>query len=359
MSDTLPTVWDAEPHTLAKHAILKSYFEAWAAILSNAKQIAAKELLFVDGFAGPGEYKAGELGSPLVVINAVLDHTRTLPKPVRFVLIENRVDRYQRLCARIAAEQTRIDASPNIIVETPILGDCDTEVRKLIAEREARHQALGPALFFLDQFGYSQVPMTLLHEIMRHETCEAFSYLNCQRMNTFLSDETKWEGITAAYGDETWKAALPKEGHDRQQCLIDTYTDAIRRRAGADYVWPFAMFDGDSHLIYWLVFSTNNLSGLEQMKKAMWRADRTGTYRFSDRVDASQQTFFNFMDNDQVHADVFADRLSGKTMSEHEMKVFVLTSTPFHKFKKAVKLLRKQGKAIPVRSGNDWPVRFH
>jgi len=37
-----------------------------------------------------------------------------------------------------------------------------------------------------------------------------------QRMNTFLFDETKWEGITGAYGDETWKAALPKEGHDRQ-----------------------------------------------------------------------------------------------------------------------------------------------
>jgi len=43
------------------------------------------------------------------------------------------------------------------------------------------------------------------------------------------------------------------------------------------------------------------------MKKAMWRADRTGTYRFSDRVDASQQTFFTSMDNDSAHADVFAE----------------------------------------------------
>ena len=33
--DTLPTVWDAERHTLAKHGILKTYLEAWVAILSH------------------------------------------------------------------------------------------------------------------------------------------------------------------------------------------------------------------------------------------------------------------------------------------------------------------------------------
>jgi len=69
----------------------------------------------------------------------------------------------------------------------------------------------------------------------------------------------------------------------------------------------------NSHLIYWLVVRTNNPKRARTDEEAMWRADRTGrTVSRTRRRD--QQTFFNFMDNDQAHADVFADRLSGKTL---------------------------------------------
>ena len=136
--------------------------------------------------------------------------------------------------------------------------------------------------------------MSLVQHIMAHQWCEVFSYLNCQRMNHFLSDRTKWAGITAAYGDESWKAALAMNGDARQQYLIRAYMDAIRANAGVVYVWSFAMFDSSEHLINWLIFGTNNLRGLEVMKSAMWKSDQTGDYRFSDRVDKSgQQSFFS------------------------------------------------------------------
>ena len=43
-----------------------------------------------------------------------------------------------------------------------------------------------------------------------------------------------------------------------------------------DYVWSFAMFDSGGRLIHWLVFTTNHWKGLFEMKKAMWKADRSG-----------------------------------------------------------------------------------
>ena len=192
MTDNLPTVWEAEPHTLAKHGILRTYLEAWAAILSNARF--GTELRFVDGFAGPGEYLLGEPGSPIVALNSILNHDRTLLKKIRLRFIEKDRERHAHLVSRLAQEQDQIVASQAVIVEPPILGDCDAEIRKLIAERRRQGQMLGPALFFLDQFGYSQVPMSLVQHIMAHQWCEVFSYLNCQRMNHFLSDRTKWPG---------------------------------------------------------------------------------------------------------------------------------------------------------------------
>jgi hypothetical protein len=200
--------------------------------------------------------------------------------------------------------------------------------------------------------------VTLLKEIMRHRECEAFSYLNCQRMNHFLSDHTKWAGITDAYGDESWKPALNMSGDTRQEFLINAYKDAIRKNAGVKFVWSFAMFNQNAQLIHWLIFSTNHLRGLEEMKRAMWKADKAGEYRFSDRVGTSPQTTFFSMLKDDWLADELAHKLSGRSVSEDELKEFVLTQTPFYLYKKAVAMLRKSRRVAPVRTGRDWPIRF-
>jgi three-Cys-motif partner protein len=360
MADELPTLWDADPHTLAKHRILKNYFDAWAPILSHAKGVNSVELLFVDGFAGPGTYATGEPGSPVVAINAVLDHKLSMPRPVRFVMIENRPDRYKKLCEIIDGLKPKIAASNKVIVDPPIQGDCDKEIQELIAKRKRDGVTLGPALFFLDQFGYANVPMTLISAIMAHEKCEVLSYLNCKRMNAYLADQTKWPTITAAYGDDSWKAAINMIGAARQRHLIETYKASICKYAGVEWPRSFAMFGKNDELLYWLVFSTKNLKGLEQMKKAMWKADDTGSFRFSDRdvADPQGNLFFEDMKSDQYQADALFKLLTGRTVSEPEMYKFVLTKTPFYKFKKAVQLLVRQGHATPL-SKTPWRVRFH
>jgi len=70
MSKITETIWPIEPHTEAKLAILRKYLDAWIPILARWNQ----QILYVDGFAGPGEYvgKDGlpKDGSPLIAIKA-------------------------------------------------------------------------------------------------------------------------------------------------------------------------------------------------------------------------------------------------------------------------------------------------
>ena len=54
------TLWPLEPQTLGKHLVLRNYLNGWFPILGRWND----RLLFVDGFAGPGEYDGGEKGSP-------------------------------------------------------------------------------------------------------------------------------------------------------------------------------------------------------------------------------------------------------------------------------------------------------
>ena len=355
MIDALPTIWKAEPHTLAKHGILRTYLEAWVAILSNSPF--GTELLFVDGFAGPGKYLNGEPGSPIVALNSILDHKQTLPKNVRLRFIELDQERHAHLVARLAQENARMATSQLVIVDPAILGDCEEEIRKLIAQRKQNRQGLGPALFFLDQFGYSQVPMSLVRAIMAEPQCEVFSFLNFRRMNAYLGDQAKWAGVTEAYGDESWKPALQMSGYTRQEFLINAYKNGIRKNAETNYVWSFAMFDSDGHLIHWLVFATNHWKGLLEMKRAMWKADQRGDYRFSDRVEGvGQQSFFSTLGDDQL-VNELAEKLAGQTLSESQVCDFVLTKTPFYNFKNQVNKLRTANRATPRKRG-EWPVTF-
>jgi len=52
-----PTIWKAEPHTIAKIEILQEYLKAWFSIMGTNRYGHGQDILYIDGFAGPGEYK--------------------------------------------------------------------------------------------------------------------------------------------------------------------------------------------------------------------------------------------------------------------------------------------------------------
>ena len=73
------TIWKLEPHTKAKHDILRKYLQAWFPILSSWR----RRVVYYDGFAGPGRYEGGEAGSPLIAIEVAKDHRAKLTSDLR------------------------------------------------------------------------------------------------------------------------------------------------------------------------------------------------------------------------------------------------------------------------------------
>ncbi|NKV10957.1 three-Cys-motif partner protein TcmP [Rhodococcus hoagii] len=106
---TKQTVWSIEPHTVAKHELLKRYLDAWFPILSSWNE----RVLFIDGFAGPGHYESGEPGSPRVAVESALRRQSMLANSrVMFLFNESDSDRFaildecvpskRQLCRRIS-----------------------------------------------------------------------------------------------------------------------------------------------------------------------------------------------------------------------------------------------------------------
>jgi three-Cys-motif partner protein len=297
--------------------------------------------LFIDGFAGPGESTNGKVGSPVIALKAALDHAIPCPIPVRMLFIEERKDRFEYLQKVLAPHLARASQSNNIRAVEPRPGDCDSVLNCLLDDCVRKGISFGPALAFLDQFGYGAVSMDLISRVLKFGQCEVFSYLDYKAMNRWITDSAKASAFTRAYGGQDWQGAVNLPERERRKFLLDSYKAALKdpNRGNAAYVTSFSMFDRNGQPLYWLIFCTNNLRGLEEMKKAMWAVDGAGEFRFSDEDNPSQLRLFKESYDDAWLAEELANRLAGKAMSVYKIKEYVLTETPSYLFKAALKSL--------------------
>ena len=326
-SDKLPTVWNYEPHTQAKHAILRAYLTAWFPILASIKK--AKRVLFLDGFAGPGEYTKGEPGSPAIAMQTALEHTARFEVPVSLVFIEADKERHAHLCGVIDRLRPAVASACNRInVRAPINGDCSIELDRALKTYETQRTEFGPALVFLDQFGYSDVPMSLIKRVMAQPRCEVFAYLHAEGMTRFLKKADIQAAVSDAFGSEDWRRALAVRQADRARVLAEEYERALRERAGAKYVWRFAMHGSDGVLIYWLFFCTNERKGLEVMKDAMRKVDTSGGhFSFSDARSPDQLLMFDRCNDEWLGAHL-REHFGGRDVTVGDIEEYVVTSTP-------------------------------
>ena len=333
----------ARERKFAKHEILEQYLKRWFPILATQP---GKRLLYVDGFAAHGEYAGGAPGSPLVAIEAAVASQERLTKPVRIVLIEKEAGVFKHLKKVVDDQRSKLAGlSSQIELPEPIQGDCETEVNRLIDEHQQNRAQLGPAFFFLDQFGYSQFSIDLIARILRHPMCETFSFLNWLTMHPWLTDPLKAAGLTKAMGGTEWQKVIPLSGAKREQEFRDLYITALKKRAHARYVYPFEMRGSDGRLLYWLFFCTNNIRGLEVMKTAMWKVDSTGSFTFQEGM-SGQFTFFAY--TDQNLAEDLYRKFRGQKANTQQVREYVLVETPHYRFGTALQLLERRKPSLIV-----------
>ena len=85
---TSGTLWPLGEHTPGKHLVLQGYLKAWYPILGMTQD----RIVFIDGFAGPGEYEGGEPGSPIIALRTLKQHAAKMrfSAEVRFLFVEDR-----------------------------------------------------------------------------------------------------------------------------------------------------------------------------------------------------------------------------------------------------------------------------
>lgn len=318
--------WPIEDHTIAKHRLLESYLGAWLPILATQ----SKGLNYFDGFSGPGEYSGGEEGSPVIALRTATQHKVKLTSKIYFLFIENDPARATHLEGLLSRKFATLPSGWKFEVETETF---DRSVSSILDDFDKRGARLAPTLVFVDPFGFTEFPMATLQRILAGRSCEVFVTFMTGFVSRFLEPD-RAPALDALFGCKEWIMAKALSGRDRTDSLVKLYERQLGAATGKVYVRSFEICDENDRILYHLIFATRNLRGLEEMKEAMFRLDRTGRFRFSDYLGLGQRTLLDYSDRASVSwAKNAALRMwqafGGKSVSEVMAHRWTIESTSY------------------------------
>lgn len=327
------TIWPLDPHTKAKHVILRKYLNAWLPKITkwNGK------VIFCDGFAGPGVYANGEDGSPIIAIKTLLEHSYRdrVRAEIKYLFIEERRDRCDSL--RNAVNQLELPKSVDVWIINSTYAEAFSD---LLDDLDKEESKLAPTFAFIDPFGVKGVPLDIIRRLMAHRGCEVLVTIMVGYLHRFIASPEFEPHCDELFGTDQWRAARELAGSTRESFLRRLYQERLLAKdgVGARYARYFTMKNERNVTIYDLFFATNHPAGIDAMKEAMWNVDQSGGYTFSDATNPDQETLFTADPNWGQLVDMLAQRFGNAAVPWSAVEE-AIRHTPFRALKTPLKKL--------------------
>ncbi len=264
-SGTDPLLWPSEARTVIKHQAYRRYLNCWMPKVLQTFDAG----VVIDGFAGPGVYTDGRVGSTRVIANTFLEHSaRAAFRDLHILALEERTDRRDHL-----EEQMRqVSTHPRLHVDVQPAGSFQNHVDDLASAAVGAAGPRAPVLWIIDPFGYD-LPLDVVGRVLskpRSEVIITFMLDELarlgggQRATSFqhwFGDDTSWQ---AAFDHDDWAA--------RKHALVTAYESLLEQRFGV-HVRSFGIATRGETPRYVLTFATHHIAGLHCWNPVAWGAD--------------------------------------------------------------------------------------
>ena len=343
IKDSDPRKWEYKEHTEVKHILFEKYLRPWLSILGKWNP----KICYVDGFAGRGEYNDGTLGSPLIVLK-VADSLSKYFKEMICFFIEKDPENFRNLQRVLEREKTKIENRHKIEIrkENAEFADVVYDIFEYLEKEKI------PCFFFIDPFGFSEIPFAVIRKILEYPKTEVFFTFMERDLGRFIS----WSGLEGTvnelFGTDEWRYML-KSSEKQELDLIYLYRRQLHDVAAVNYSWPFKMCSSEKdQTIYYLLHVTNNLLGHSIMKDIMFNQSVEGNFAYLGPQEITARTqirLFN-IDSTQDLKEYLVHRFKGEGMNFEEIQERVCTpwyeEPPYASkhYKEALKELERERK---------------
>ncbi len=235
-------------------------------------------IVFIDGFAGPGEYAGGEPGSPIIALRALKEHAARsrFTAEVKFVFVEMDPERVRHLECLVAVEKEDLPPNCDTLV---VQGRFDATMTELLDGIERNMGMLAPCFLMVDPFGVSDTPMSVIRRVLRHPKSEVYISFMYEAINRFRNTPEFAPHLDELFDCPDWREGIDiDDSRERKAFFFGLYRRQLKE-AGAKYVLHFELYQG-GRLVYAIFFGTKNLLGSDRMKQAIWKVAPFGDYAF-------------------------------------------------------------------------------
>jgi three-Cys-motif partner protein len=318
-ADSNPEYWDDYSNLQhVKHELIREYLKGWFPKLTLGPT-GCRRLLYIDTHAGRGKHRSGQLGSPLVALTTLLEHTSRSAilknTEVHFYFIEGNDENAIALRTELAGH-----VLPQNVVAEVESGDCFQIIESAVGDMEKGGKRLPPAFIFVDPYGF-KLPGDLLRKLLSYPKVELFVNViwreldmaiqqvrggaiilqpEGKELNLFDSErDLERERATSqrreisraslettldsVFDGDTWRGITADGADSRaEQCA-----ELFRQMTGAKWGTYLRMLD-NQRVRYFLLHLTKHPDGRDLMKECMWKVCPGGGFYASKSEDPRQ-----------------------------------------------------------------------
>ncbi len=258
------------PHSQAKLDLYKSYLEKYLPILTLAKGIT--KLNFYDIFCGIGLYKDGNIGSPLIAVNAInktnelIDSKGWKRKPITLNINDGNEDKVKNV--KNLLKGVKIS---NCVINYNSL-DANKMLEKVIVEING-FPGSERNLVFIDPYGYSEIDKQKLISLLSKGYTEVVLFLPVMQMYRF--SEIALNDFERKCYEDLRKFITDFLPYSQEfQSVFDFINEVTKAFTfGRKYFSCSHYIERDKGNYYAIFFITSHIYGLERMLEVKWKAD--------------------------------------------------------------------------------------
>lgn len=245
--------------TAVKLSLFSDYLTEWLPVFLKRADPIWNTINIVDFFAGPGTDVAGELGSPLIILESLMPYNAAILEKklsVNVYLNELHNGKFQNLIINV--DGARKDC-PSVNVHLT-----NSDFDESFAAIYPRLKGCANLLFF-DQSGIKYFTKSVLQSVASLSATDFLVFVSSSTINRFSEHESirKYIGID--------QKQIDSEPYNKIHRLVLEY---FRQQIPADkeyYLFPFSIKKGRN--IYGLIFGSGHILGAKKFLDACWRRD--------------------------------------------------------------------------------------
>jgi three-Cys-motif partner protein len=302
-----------------------------------------RRVVYYDAFAGPGEYKDHEPGSPIIALQTLINHDKfAAMSQTEFLFLFNEQDagcteHLEDLVAELRESQKPWPANVKINIFNATFIELTTD---LVDDLDRRNVRLAPTFAFVDPVGVKATPMSVLQRLTNYPKGELLVYFAHEAVVRWCDAGKIDQALTELFGTDEYKGAALLEGKRRGQYVHNLYKRQLHDVCGFPYIQSFAMYDHRGKRVYDLFYCTREPIGLDRMKQAMWKIAPSG-----DRFAGQDVIFGDKVDTQPLRTDLL-NHFAGEAVTIEEIVDHVIAATPFasnHVKRLTLAEMQKQG----------------